>query len=467
MDKRLPTYFERLNSGKVFVSSASGKWKTFSEKEFDLICSNLDSLDHSSKQSLYSLGILQPENSRAIERLEGLRIRDSFKCYEQAFSYFIIVATLRCNQTCDYCQVSRKPEASPQKYDLNLFDSESIANLINSSPSESIKIEFQGGESTLNMGFIESLIEKLKTSSKRISYVITSNLVSLSESTLKTCLQNNIDLSISLDGPEDLHTENRKHTDKDYFHKIIKNIATARKVLGEDKINAVCTLSKRSLKRVNEIPLFYKKAGFHFLSLRHITEIGFARNNKSYSFEEWFEAYREGLKTIIDINKKGYFMIEGIADIYIQKLFGSRNNIFVDMHNPIAMGTNAIVINYDGQIYLSDESRMLAEEGDNSLSFDKNIRQGDLTCLDIATSSTVTEVIQNSQILSSPICSSCAYQSHCGNDLVHNYNTSGDFIGYKPFSFICQRTKSIIELILDLCEDEGTAKVFKSWIPKN
>ena len=92
MDKRLPTYFERLNSGKVFVSSASGKWKTFSEKEFDLICSNLDSLDHSSKQSLYSLGILQPENSRAIERLEGLRIRDSFKCYEQAFSYFIIVA---------------------------------------------------------------------------------------------------------------------------------------------------------------------------------------------------------------------------------------------------------------------------------------------------------------------------------------------------------------------------------------
>lgn len=467
MDRRLPTYFERLANGRVFVSSVSGNWRVLEDKEFEALSGDIKDLDESQRNKYYALGIIEPGNTRAIERLEGIRIRDSYKCYEDSFSYFIVVGTLRCNQTCEYCQVSRRPESSHEKYDLNTEDASAISSLISSSPRQHIKVEFQGGESTLNISFISSLITKLKTSDKEFSFVITTNLVSLTDEILDLCKKHSIDLSISIDGPEDVHTANRTHPNKEYFKDIIKNIDLARKQLGKDRVNAVCTLSKSSLSQVTRIPLFYKKMNFHYLSLRHITEIGFARNHDGYTFDEWFAAFKEGLDTIIKINQSGYFLVEGISELYLQKLFGSRRNVFVDMHNPIAMGANAVVINYDGEVYLSDESRMLAEEGDNSLSFGLNIRNQKLSCQDILSSKTAVEVIRDSQIISSPICASCAYQSHCGNDLVHNYNISGDFIGYKPFSFICQRTKSVIEHILELYEDPAVAKVFNSWIPRN
>lgn len=467
MDRRLPTYFERLSGGRVFVSSTSGNWRVLTNDEFVALAGDIGTLDQQQKSEYYSLGVIEPENSRAIQRLEGIRIRDSFKCYEDSFSYFIVVGTLRCNQTCEYCQVSRKPEASHEKYDLNSNDATAICSLISSSPRKKIKVEFQGGESTLNLTFISSLVSLLKKTGKEFSFVITTNLVSLNQDILHLCEMYSIDLSISIDGPEEIHVANRTHPNKDYFKDIIRNIELSRLRLGKDRVNAVCTLSKKSLSQVSKIPLFYQKMNFHYLSLRHITEIGFARKQDGYSFDEWFEAFKEGLDTIIKINQSGYFLVEGISELYLQKLFGSKRNVFVDIHNPIAMGSNAVVINYDGEVYLSDESRMLAEEGDCSLSFGLNIRTQPLSCQDILSSSTAVSVIRDSQLLSSPICSTCAYQSHCGNDLVHNYNISGDFIGYKPFSFICQRTKSVIQHIIDLYDDPEIAKVFNSWIPRN
>lgn len=467
MDRRLPTFFERMKNGRVFVSSISGNWKIFKDQEFDEIVGDLNLINSNIKSGLYSLGLLEPLNTKAIQRLEGVRLRDAHRCYDDSFSYFIIVATLRCNQTCEYCQVSRKPESSTEHYDLNIHDAEAIAKLIKSSPRSRIKVEFQGGESTLNIEFIERLISKLNHSGKSINYVITTNLVSISARILAICKQYSVDISVSLDGPEDLHTKNRRHPKQDYFKDILKNINLARSELGNDRVNAVCTVSRHSLARAFEIPLFYKQLGFNFLSFRHITEIGFARHNNSYTFSEWFEAYKNSLLSVLNINLSGYHMVEGIANLYIQKLFGSRRNIFVDMHNPVVMGANAVVVNYDGEIYLSDESRMLAEEGDRSLSFGLNIRNEEVTCQDIMRSVTTATAIRDSQLLSSPICSTCAFQAHCGNDIVHNYNLSGDFIGYKPFSFVCKRTKFVIEYLLELYENPAYAKVFDSWTPKN
>ena len=105
--RRLPLYFERIDENKIFVASESGRWMVMSSADFDSAI-NITSLSSEQKEAMVSHGLLEPYATNAIKRIEGLRIRDAYRAYQQSFSYFIVVTTLRCNQTCDYCQVSRR-----------------------------------------------------------------------------------------------------------------------------------------------------------------------------------------------------------------------------------------------------------------------------------------------------------------------------------------------------------------------
>jgi len=465
--RRLPLYFERINEDKVFISSESGRWLVVTNSDFNAAV-NDNSLTPRLSEMLVSHGFLEPTYSNAIKRLEGLRIRDAYRVYQQSFSYFIIVTTLRCNQTCDYCQVSRKPESSPAKYDLGQKDAIRIANLILTSPRKSIKLEFQGGEASLNVAFIEFLLSHLaEVSDKEIRPVICSNLAELTPPVIELCHKYQMEVSTSLDGPEELHTITRKHRDKNYFERLVTNIRSVQRQLGNDQVSAVLTVSAASLPRVKDIVRFYRSLSFSFISFRHITDIGFARKGAHYSFDEWFAAYKTGVEEVIKINNEGFFMAEGITLLYLRKLLSNKKHIFVDQNNPNVMGLNALVVNYDGEIYLSDESRMLAEEGDKSLALGLNIRRSAVSCKDIISTSLAKESISEAQLISSPICATCAFQAYCGNDLVYNYNTNSKLTGYKPYSFICQRTKAVIGHIMDLLADPETKTILESWLTKN
>jgi uncharacterized protein len=465
--RRLPLYFERIKEDKVFISSESGRWLVISDSEFEKVVDDIDSNSYFN-EIMVSHGLLEPAASNAIKRLEGLRIRNAYRAYQQSFSYFIVVTTLRCNQTCDYCQVSRKPESSPAKYDLGRDDVIRLANLILTSPRKRIKLEFQGGEASLNLEFITHLLSYLaEVSDKEISPVICTNLAEVTPGLLELCKKYLVQISTSLDGPEDLHTITRKHRDKNYFKSLIANIRSIQHQLGRDQVSAVLTISASSLPRIKDIVRFYRALSLNYISFRHITDIGFARNGAHYTFDEWFAAYKSGVEEVIRLNKEGFFMAEGITLLYLRKLLDDKRHVFVDQNNPNIMGINALVVNYDGEIYLSDESRMLAEEGDKSLALGLNVRESVFTCEDILATSLVKESIAESQLISSPICSTCAFQAYCGNDLVYNYNTNGKLTGYKPYSFICQRTKSVIAHILDLLADPETKKVLESWLTKN
>ena len=465
--RRLPLYFERIDENKIFVASESGRWTVMSSADFDSAI-NTASLSSEQKEAMVSHGLLEPYATNAIKRIEGLRIRDAYRAYQQSFSYFIVVTTLRCNQTCDYCQVSRRPESSPAKYDLAHDDAEKIAGLILTSPRKIIKLEFQGGEASLNIKFMRSLLSRLAgVSDKEIRPVVCSNLAELTPELLELCKEYQIEISTSLDGPEDLHTTVRKHHDKSYFNGLVANIRKAQNELGRDHVSAVLTVSAASLMRTRDIVRFYQSLSLNYISFRHITDIGFARYGAHYSFDQWFSAYKAGLAEVIQINKEGSYMAEGITLLYLRKLLGSKGHIFVDQNNPNVMGLNAIVVNYDGELYLSDESRMLAEEGDRSLALGLNIRTSEISCQDIIDTELAKESIADSQLLSSPICSTCAYQAFCGNDLVYNYNTNGRLTGYKSYSFVCQRTKSVIRHILDLLAEPATKEILESWLLKN
>ena len=96
----------------------------------------------------------------------------------------------------------------------------------------------------------------------------------------------------------------------------------------------------------------------------------------------------------------------------------------MDLRNPAGIGIGALVYNYDGDVYASDESRMLAEMGD------KTFRLGNVhadTWERLITSDALLAPLEESFAGSVPMCSDCAFQPYCGSEPVFHHATQGDY----------------------------------------
>lgn len=124
----------------------------------------------------------------------------------------IFVLTLRCNQNCIYCQASSQ-ESCRNEYDMSEHTLLHAVDLMFRSPSPCLTMEFQGGEPTLVPHLIRRAIEyaeeKNLTENRKLTYVICTNSVNLTDELLNLCRQYGAVISTSLDGPLYLHNHNR------------------------------------------------------------------------------------------------------------------------------------------------------------------------------------------------------------------------------------------------------------------
>ena len=59
-------------------------------------------------------------------------------------------------------------------------------------------------------------------------------------------------------------------------------------------------------------------------------------------------------------------IVEAYSQLIARKLLLPFGTHYVDLQHPAGTGISAIIYNYDGDIYASDEGRMLAEMGDHT-----------------------------------------------------------------------------------------------------
>lgn len=109
---------------------------------------------------------------------------------------------------------------------------------------------------------------------------------------------------------------------------------------------------------------------------------------------------------------------------------------YVDLQSPAGIGIGALVFNYDGDIYASDESRMLAEMGDTTFRLGTVFES---TFADVITSEKLLEPIVESMTEGVPMCSDCAFQPWCGADPVFHHARHGGPVGFKPDSDFCEK----------------------------
>lgn len=172
--------------------------------------------------------------------------------------------------------------------------------------------------------------------------------------------------------------------------------------------------------------------------------------------------YRQALEYIFEINKRGEFFIEGFTATIMKKIITPYPIKFVDLQSPSGIINNVIVYNYDGYVYCSDESRMLAECGDYKFRLGKitdsyeDIFYGEKA-------QRLSKIWATEHIAG---CSDCAFQQYCGADPVRNYTNQGDPYGHRPSSLFCKFHKAVFEYLFDLIDDRGDEilPIIRNWI---
>jgi uncharacterized protein len=466
----LPFKFERLNNYEYILTNMVGEYLILSHQKL------LETINHTLSpfsreySDLRSKHFIQLPEEKSPRELLALKLRTKWSRLADFTNLHIFVVTLRCDHSCPYCQVSRQSE-DKDAFDMTREMADKSLDFVFRSPCPGIKIEFQGGEPLLNFEMVKYIVikaeERNKNFGKDLQFVIATTLSMLTDEILIFCKKHNILLSSSLDGPEDIHNANRPRQGKDSYERFVDGLDRARNILGFDRVSALMTTTDKSLSRVKDIIDEYLKFGFEGIFLRALSPYGFAIKTKkfmTYDANRWLIFYKEGLDYIININKSGVKFVEYYTSIILTKMLSTNEPGYVDLMSPAGVGIAAIVFNYNGDVYASDESRMLAEMGDYSFRLGNIIND---SYEDIILSDKLVSVLEDSFTQSVPMCSDCAFEPYCGADPIYHHAIHNDFVGRKPESAFCQKNMTIFKHLIELMRsDEETKKIFLSWVEK-
>jgi uncharacterized protein len=464
----LPFRFLRLDDTRYVLTNEIGEYVVCAKEQLQELVEHRLDKDSSFYADCKSKHILMDADSDVALDLLALKVRSKVDNISNFTGLHIFVVTLRCDHSCPYCQVSRQTE-DLQAFDMTMETADKALDLAFKSPSPSIKIEFQGGEPLLNFDLIKYVVcnaENMNsTSDKSLSFVIATNLSQLTDEILEFAERHDIYFSTSLDGPSSLHNANRPRPAKNSYEKAVEGMNKIKARLGSRKVAALMTTTKSSLSQVKSIIDEYVSHDLHEIFLRPLSPYGFAIKSKwfdSYDVEEWLKFYFEGLQYIININNSGYFLVEQYASIILNKIFSTVGTGYVDLQSPAGIGISVLVYNYDGNVFASDESRMLAEMNDMTFCIG-NVHKNSYE--EIMLAPNLLDALELSILESVPQCRDCAFQPYCGSEPVFHHATQGDFIGHKALSGFCQRNMAITKRLIQLLEDDPCSReVLLSWI---
>jgi uncharacterized protein len=461
----LPMRFLWLDSDRYILTNLAGNYQVIKRDQLDALVNHRIPLHSTLYDDLKANHFLADDDSTVYEELLAAKYRTRQARLPEFTALHLFVVTLRCDHSCQYCQVSRVSE-DRTAYDMTPETADRAIDLMFQSPSPYLKIEFQGGEPLLNFPLVQHVINKVnrRNEGRHIQFVITSNLSPLTDEMLDFCLDHRINFSTSLDGPAELHNKNRPRPNRDSHARAVDGIQRIRNRLGADAVSALMTATAESLKQPEAIIDEYVRLGFTSIFLRYISPYGFAAKTSAhigYETGQFIEFFKRGLQHIIKLNVAGVRIHEVYSRLLLQRMLTPYATNYIDLQSPAGIGMSVLVYNYDGDVYASDEGRMLAEMGD------KTFRLGTVhnTHRDLFLDSDLLPTVFETMLEGLPGCSDCALLPFCGSDPVFHHRTQGDIAGHRPTSAFCKRNMELMRHLIRLLEDDlQAASILRSWI---
>jgi radical SAM protein with 4Fe4S-binding SPASM domain len=224
------------------------------------------------------------------------------------------------------------------------------------------------------------------------------------------------------------------------------------------------TTSEDSVYYPKKIVDAYIENGFSNIFIRALNPYGLASKYSNWSdyYDKFVDFYKKALDYIIEINEQGIYFVEEFTALILKKILTPFPIGFVDLQSPAGVVNNVVVYNYDGYVYASDESRMLAEHNDYTFRLG-HVSEEYETVFYGRKVQDIAKIWANEALAG---CSDCAFMSYCGADPVRNYSTQNDMYGIRPTSSFCKKHKEIIQHIFSLLIDrkEEVMPIFKQWI---
>lgn len=465
----LPMRFRRLpwDPARVFVSSAAGDWLTCQHEELVQLLKGDLAVDSALMQDLQARHIVAgPLDTLTLSPLlSQLRTRKGY--LEGGPALHIVVVSLRCHHSCSYCQVSRQ-DSLRRQFDMREALNAQLVERLFQWQSPTLTIEFQGGEPLLNFEQIKALTELVQARNRSegrvLRFVIASTLHGITGAQLEFFGEHRFELSTSLDGPAWLHNANRPTPTRDSYERTIAGIEKSRQVLGQDCVSALTTLTAKSLTVPEAIIDEYRQRELHSISLRPLSPYGFAIKTASrigYTMRDFLTFYRQALDAIVRVNQEGFALEETHASLLLSQLLTPFSHGYVDLRSPMGAGLGAVVYDYDGRVYPSDEARMLAAQGEHRFclgTLDQSVDEW-------LASPAMQELQAGGVAEALPGCSDCAYVPLCGADPVDHFARQGDVIGHRPTSDFCTKQMGMFDLLLERMEvaSPEERRILEGW----
>lgn len=466
----LPFRFARLpkRPGEVLLTSETGEYIFVPDRLVKPLVDGTLPRSTPCYQDLISKSfIVEAGLSTTIRRLASqYRSRKSYLF--DGPSLFIFVVTLRCDHSCHYCQVSRR-SVDASAFDMSEATARAAIDRVFEAPSKEVTIEFQGGEPLLAFPTIRKIVEEIRrrtaASDKRVSFSIATTLHHATAEILAFFKEHSFAVSTSLDGTADVHNRHRPIPTGDSHAKTQASLSRARAVLGANAVSALTTITRTALEHPEQLIDSYVEAGFSSIFLRPLAPFGFAARAErklGYPMSDFVRFYERALRYIIKISAKGRAFSETYASLLLTHILTPYSTGYVDLRSPSGAGLGALVFNYDGFVYPSDEARMLVETGDRSL----QLGHVSSAYAELMTSPVLRMLVESSVSESLPGCSDCAFVPYCGADPVAFIGTRGEPIGYTLSSAHCERHMGIFNVLFDhLAEARpDTMRLFSSWL---
>jgi His-Xaa-Ser system radical SAM maturase HxsB len=458
-------YFQKTPRG-VLLSNDAGYNITLTKKQFDaFLKGNLK--DKKCKNQLVEKAFFRNRLNFDLlsERLGSYLLKDW-----KGPHIHIISVTKRCDSHCFYCGANATGGLA-RNHDMSLEIAEKTVDFIFKVQSQDLMIEFQGGEPLLNFKIVKFIVNYAKKKNKifkrNLHFSIVTNLIGMDEKKLTFLVKNKVTVCSSLDGPKVLHDKNRKIA-KGSAHSIVtkwlKKISLlAKKNTAIEAPNAICTISRPSLKYPEKIVDEFLKCGLNRVQLGPLDPLGRAALNwdkVGYNAKEFLDFYKKSFDYIIALNKKGIDIYEKGALMFARQILTGERPRYQNLDF-----IYRLAYNYNGNIYGSDEARMLSNSGDEFFKLGDVYKDSFGSLLNKPISRTLFLSAFGS--LTQPKCARCAYNPYCHIMPVYNYAAQGSFWGNMVGNERCKIFKGVFDIIIDKMADKTVKNIFINWIERH
>lgn len=429
------------------------------------LASNTLARDHPRYFDIEARGMLSPTGPQGGLADTVRRTRKSFLM--EGPSLHIFVVTLRCDHSCQYCQVSRA-SVDASGFDMKREDAELALNRVFESDAPALTIEFQGGEPALRFDLVREIVALAEIHQARadrpLHFSMATTLHLLKDDDLAFCRDHAIHLSTSIDGPALLHSTQRPTPAGNSWKRTVDALARSRDIVGVDGVAALPTITRAALSQPEAIVDTYVELGFRSIFLRPLAPYGFAKKTQrslGYSTAEFMVFYEAALRHILDLNQRGIAIEETTAAIMLRHMLTPFHSGYMDLRSPSGAGLGTLVYNYDGRVYPSDEARMAAEIGDHRFALGTVADH-----LDTLLSSDAMKWLARGAIAEQqPHCAACAFVPYCGADPVHHAILQGEPDAPRHGSSFCEKNMALFHLLFAKLAERNpdTMRSFLAW----